>query len=232
MKLEKKQVQGLVTLGVALVVFNVIAFAVPFPKNGCFWAAWAFGLAAILAAIPILLYAFRPGKSLQSKFYGFPVARVGVLYLVAQMIVTLLFWGLAFANCPAWVPVVVSVLVLAAAALGLVATDVARGEVERQQEQRKVDTSAMKALYASVSALADRCAEPEAKKNVVSLADELRYSDPISSEATVEAERSLRATLVELQNAVTSGDAETVKQLAASMRATLKERNTLAKQGK
>ena len=36
MKLEKKQVQGLVTLGVALVVFNVIAFAVPFPKNGCF----------------------------------------------------------------------------------------------------------------------------------------------------------------------------------------------------
>ena len=90
----------------------------------------------------------------------------------------------------------------------------------------------MKALYASVSALADRCAEPDAKKVVASLADELRYSDPISSEATAGAEQSLRATLVELQNAVTSGDAETVKQLAASMRATLKERNTLAKQGK
>lgn len=232
MKLEKKQVQGLITLAVMLIVFNVVAFAIPFPKNGCFWAAWAFGLMAVLAAIPILLYAFRPGKNLQSKFYGFPIARIGILYLIGQMIVTLIFWGLAFVNCPAWIPVVVSVLILAATALGLVSTDVARDEVVRQQEQRKADTSAMKALYASVSSLVDRCSEPEAKKAVASLADELRYSDPISSEATAEVERSLRVMLIDLQNAVASEDAAIVKQLVSSMANTLKERNTLAKQGK
>ena len=153
MKLEKKQIRGIALFAIILVVYNILAFVIPFPKNGCFWAAWAFGLVAILLQIPILLLAFRNGETVKSKFYGFPIARVGVIYLIAQMIVTVLFFALAFVKCPAWIPVVISVLVLAAGLLGVIATDAARDEIERQEKTVKVNTTAMRTLQASVASI-------------------------------------------------------------------------------
>ena len=232
MKLEKKQIRGIALFAIILAVYNILAFAIPFPKNGCFWAAWAFGLVAILLQIPILLLAFRNGETVKSKFYGFPIARVGVIYLIAQMIVTVLFFALAFVKCPAWVPVVVSVLVLAAGALGVIATDTARDEIERQEKTVKVNTVAMRTLQASVASLADRCADPELKKSVTALADELRYADPVSNETTATAERTLESTLSELEKAILANETETAAALCTSMKNTLSERNRLAKIGK
>ena len=120
--MDKNKIRGIAALAIVLVVYNVLAFAIPFPKNGCFWAAWVFGLVAILAQAAFLLLAFQHGEGAKSKFYGFPVARVGVVYLCVQLALSFLFMGLAFVKCPAWIPVVLSVILLAAAALGLIVT--------------------------------------------------------------------------------------------------------------
>lgn len=232
MKLEKKQIRWIAIAVILLAVYNVLSFVIPLRRNECFWVAWGFGLAAILLQIPIMLLAFRGGRTLTSKFYGFSIARVGIIYLIAQMIVTCAFYGLAFLNCPTWIPIVVSVLVLAFAALGVIATDFARDEIERQDAKVKASTLTVRAMHAAVASLGARCADPALKKSVSALADDLRYSDPVSGEATADAERTLEATLAELEKAIVANDTETAKALCESMKNTLSERNRLAKLGK
>ena len=117
--MNKNKIRFFAALAIVLVVYNVLAFAIPFPKNGCFWGAWVFGLVAILAQAAFLLLAFQHGDGAKSKFYGFPVARVGIAYLCVQLALSFLFMGLAFVKCPAWIPVVLSVILLA---VGITAT--------------------------------------------------------------------------------------------------------------
>ena len=77
--------------------------------------------------------------------------------------------------------------------------------------------------------MAAQCANPDAAAAVRKLAEELRYSDPVSSPALEEAERDLSAAVADLQSAVADDDSEAVKQLSRKAAALLAERNRLCK---
>ncbi len=232
MKLEKKQIRGIAFFAIILVVYNILAFVIPFPKNGCLWAAWAFGLVAILLQIPILLLAFRNGETVKSKFYGFPIARVGVIYLIAQMIVTVLFFALAFVNCPAWIPVVISVLVLAAGLLGVIATDAARDEIERQEKTVKVNTSFMKTLTVDAQTLLSRAKSEPIKNACKKVFEAVRYSDPMSADALSDVESRIRTEFDSFTDAVISDNADAATASAEELLTLLKERNSICKMEK
>ena len=87
-------------VAILLVVFSVIAFLLPFEKNGIFWISYVFGILAIVLQLYMLKVSFGKEKSVKSRFYGFPIAQIGVVYLAAQMIMSILFICLA-----AFVPV-------------------------------------------------------------------------------------------------------------------------------
>lgn len=78
---NKNSVRGLVILGIVLATWLVIVLAVPFVKNGAYWLSFVFTLIAFLAQLHIFKISFRNGESVRSKFYGFPIARLGVVYL-------------------------------------------------------------------------------------------------------------------------------------------------------
>ena len=65
-----------------------------------------------------------------------------------------------------------------------------------------------------------------------SLAEELKFSDPVSSDTILEAERDLAATVDELQSAVVDGDSEAIRQLCRKAKGLLAERNRLCKLNK
>ena len=64
--LSNKPMRGLIIGGIFLVVFNLIAFLVPFPRIGTFWVGYVFGVIAILAQAPIWMLAFRGAESARS----------------------------------------------------------------------------------------------------------------------------------------------------------------------
>ena len=63
-------------------------------------------------------------------------------------------------------------------------------------------------------------------------AEDIRYSDPVSSDALGDIEQELAAAVEELQAAVVDGDGESVAQLCRKASAVLSERNRLCKLGK
>ena len=64
------------------------------------------------------------------------------------------------------------------------------------------------------------------------LAEEFRYSDPVSREAIAEAEADLTAVIDELQSALTDGEREAALQLTKKASLLLAERNRLCKLNK
>lgn len=219
-----------VVLGAVFVAFAVVSLAVPFVKNGAFWLAFAFGVLALALQLYSFPKAFENGLSVKSKFYGFPIARLSVVYLTLQLALSLVFMALA-AVVPAWGGLVVYVLLLCAALVGFVSADAMRDEIEHQDVILKKDVSAMRALQSQVANLAISC-DAQDKPLLDKLAEDFRYSDPVSSPMLLDAEDELRACIDELQAAVVENRCADIPALTRKATLTLSERNRLCKLNK
>jgi hypothetical protein len=224
--MKKNVIRGYITLAVLFIVLTVIAFAVPFAKTSVFWTAYLFAVVAIVYQIYIFKVSFSGEGDVKSKFYGIPIANVGIVYLIAQLTVSLLEMILAL-WMPFWVALILDVVITAIAIVGCIAADVMRDEIVRQDESLKKNVANMRSLQSMTASLAGQITNPDIKKVVQNLAEEFKYSDPVSSEQTLDIEAELREQALELQKALIDGDDQSGKELANKMLANLKERNRL-----
>lgn len=233
MKLNKNQIRSIVTVVVIFAVYNVLAFVLPFKHTGLFWIGYSFGLVSIIVSMMILALAFGKNGTAKSSFYGFPIARIGVLYSAVQVPLSFLAMALAgIAGIPLWPFVLVFILILGAAVLGTVATDATRDEIVRQDIKLAKDVSVIRALRSLGNSLVAQCTDDEAKKELKKLSDMLNYCDPVSSDATIAAETELKAVMDEIQQAIVDDDVTSVVPLCKKAEAILAERNRLCKLNK
>ncbi len=221
---------GIILL-IVLAVFSVIAFALPFAHTAVFWVSWGLGVFAVLVLAGVLFSMFGKETTVRSKFYGFPVVRIAWSYAVTQLILSLVFMVFA-ERIPVWIPVIVYAGLFAAAAIGLIGVSAMRDEIVRQDVKLKTDVSCMTTLRSVIYPLADQCSDPNAKKALQKLADDFRYSDPVSSEALKPVENDLQILVSELQNAVGSGNITQITSLCGKISTVLTERNRLCKLNK
>lgn len=228
--MSKNKLRFYIVLAILFVVLSVIAFVLPFQKTATFWLSYAF--AAIAIAVQIYAYpkAFD-GPTVKSKFYGFPLARVSTIYLIAQLVLSLIFM-VASKWVPAWIPVVLFALLLGAAAIGFIAAEGVRDEVERQDVVHKTNVTTMRALQSKAVFVASQCEDAETKKALDAFAEALRFSDPVSSDALVDIEENLTGLVEELGNAVLDKDFEAARSLCAKASTLLADRNRMCKLNK
>lgn len=223
--------RGCIILGVIFVAWLVIVLVAPFVKEAAYWLSFAFTLIAFVVQLYVFRISFNKGTDTRSKFYGIPIARIGVLYLITQLALGLLAMALT-KWIPAWVDAIVFVVILAIAAIGCVAADIMRDEVERQDIKLKTDVSAMRSMQCKVTALVNQCENPELKDELKKLEEDFRFSDPVSSEALADSETSLSACLDELQHSLANGNVETAIASCQKAKIMLVERNRLCKLNK
>jgi len=214
-----------------LAVYSVVVFALPFSKGITFWISYLFALVAIAVQIYVIRIAFSQGEDIKSKFYGFPIARVGAIYLVAQLIASLVFMATA-SFLLVWIPVVISVIFLGIAAVGFVAADAMRDEVIHQESKLEKNTEKMRQLCGKAAGLVVLAKDAEVQNALRALADEFRYSDPVSSESLQESEASLDRCLEELRGAILKDNKQSILPLVSRTKALLAERNSLCKLNK
>ena len=229
--MNKNQKRYLAVAAIVFIAFSAIVFAAPFKMNVVFWVSYAFSIIAMGIQIWVFKIAFGGKESVRSKFYGFPIARIGIAYLTIQIILSFIFMVLA-AVVPLWLVLILYVAALAAAAIGLISTDAMRDEIERQDIKLQADTNCMQMLRSQIDSLPAQCEDNDAVKALENLADEFRYSDPVSGEALKDIENDLMALTSELQKAVIDNDAMGVMGLCKKTGAVLTERNRLCKLNK
>lgn len=222
--MAKNKVRGFIILAIILVVFSIIAFVIPFSKTATFWIAYVFGVIAIAYQIYVFNIAFTNGEDAKSKFYGFPIAKIGAIYLIVQLVISLALICLA-KIMPVWASIIINIIPIAVASIGCITADVMRDEIVQQDIQIKTDVSNMRSLQSLSAAIVGQCQDEAVKLELQKLSDEFRYSDPVSSEATKELENSLENKMKELQKFISDGDYENVKTLCNKVSIELSERN-------
>ena len=225
--MNKDTIRGLVVLGVLLVLYILIAFLIPFVHTATFWVSFVFTLIAFAVVAASIYIAFIKNPDAKSRFYGFPIAKIGVLYGAVQLLAGIVFMALA-AIVPAWVAVLVYAIALGAAVIGLVSAETVVEEIHLQDAKLKKDVTLMRSLQSKISQIAAQSEDAAIK----ALAEEFRYSDPVSSDAIADAETDLAAAVDELQTAYVDGDSEAVAKLCRKASALLAERNRLCKLNK
>ena len=222
----KNNMRGIIVLALLLAVFSVVAFIIPFARTATFWLAYGFGAFALLFQLYIFRSAAATNGDAKSRFYGFPVARVGVIYLVAQLIASFIEMALA-KLLPAWVPLIVNLILLVAAFIGCITVETMRDEIIRQDGQLKKNVSNMRELQSLSASLVGQCSDAALKPTLQKLADEFRYSDPVSSDNTIDLEADMRSQLGDIQQTLVEGDSDGVKKLCGKLAGSLAERNRI-----
>ena len=225
--MKKDAIRGIIALAVVLILYILIAFLIPFAHTAAFWVSFAFTLIAFAVVSVSIYIAFIKKPDAKSRFYGFPVARIGVIYGAVQLVAGVVVMALA-AIVPAWAAALGYAIALGVAVIGLVSADAVVEEIHVQDAKLKKDVTLMRGLQSKVNQLAAQWDNTALK----ALAEEFRYSDPVSSEALAEAEADLSAAVDELQAAFVDGDKDAAAQLCRKASALLAERNRLCKLNK
>ena len=225
--MKKDTIRAIVVAVITFVIYNLIAFVIPFAHAAAFWISYGFTLAAFAVVCASIYIAIIKNPDAKSRFYGFPIARIGVLYGGAQLVVSLIVMALAQWT-PWWIPTLVYAIGMGAAVIGLVSAEAVVEEIQTQDVKLKKDVSLMRSLQSKVSQIASQTDNAGIK----ALAEEFRYSDPVSNDAIADAEADIAAAVDQLQAAFVDGDNEAMAQLCRKATALLAERNRLCKLNK
>lgn len=232
--MSKNRIRFYLSLAIVFALFSVIVFVVPFKRSTVFWLSY--GFAAVAALVQLYSYpkAFDfEGHDVRSKFYGFPLARLTTVYLAAQLALSLLFIVAAnYTEVRTWIPAVLYALLLGVFAIGFMAADSMKEEVERQDTVHKANVGTMHALQSKAVFIAGQCDDAETRKTLDKLAEALRFSDPVSSSATADIEENLAGLLEELGNAVLDKDYSAAKSLCGKASTLLADRNRMCRLNK
>ena len=96
----------------------------------------------------------------------------------------------------------------------------------------KKNLNNMRNLQSMSVTLVGLCANEETKKIMQNVADEFKYSDPVSSEQTQNIESELQSQMNEIQKAIVDEDDEAVKVLGKRILVSLTERNRVCRLNK
>ena len=225
--MKKDTMRGIIGLGVLLLLYILVAFLIPVVHTAVFWVSFVFTLIAFAVVAASMYIAFVKNPDARSRFYGFPLARIGAIYGLVQLIAGFVFMALA-QWAPVWAAFLVYAIALGAAVIGLVSAEAVVSEIHAQDDKLKKDVSLMRSLQSKVNQMAAQSENADIK----ALADEFRYSDPVSNAAIADAEADLAAAMDELQSAYVDGDSEAVAKLCRKASALLAERNRLCKLNK
>ncbi len=235
--MKKGTIRSLVTLGLMLVAFSVLVFVIPFEDAELFDRSANFWWSYVFAVVPfgVVGYAMRTGwasnEDTKSRFYGFPIIRIAIIYMAVQLPLSLIFMILGD-NIGIEIPLVIYVILACAAAIGLVQMNAVRDTIETMDTQLKVDVATMRALQSEARVMVGQCSDPELVPMLRALSEDLQYSDPMSHEALKAVENDLQELIAELHKCVLDGDNMAAQHLCRKATLTLSERNRLCKLNK
>lgn len=219
--MKKNSTKGYLILGILFALVSIIAFAVPTVKTSTFWISYVFTVVTFAAQIGIWKVALGREETLKSKFLGFPVVHIGIVYLVIQCVTFAVFM---FApTLPAWSAVVVCSCIAGISAVCMIAVDTGRSEIERIEAKVQKKVFYIKSLQVDVEMIADAEVDSDTKKALEQLAERIRFSDPMSCEELADLEDRITSKTAELKTAANKSE------LISELNFLLNERNKKCK---
>ena len=207
--MKKNSTKGYVILGILFALVSIIAFAVPPSKTATFWIVYVFTATAFAAQIGIWKTARGKEGTLKSKFLGFPVVHIGIVYAIIQTVAFAVF--LFVPTLPVWSAIVVCSVIAGISAVCMISADAGRDEIERVEAKVQKKVFYIRELQADIELLADNETNADVKTALTQLAEKIRFSDPMSNEQLADLEDKISTKIEELKT--TSSQLEIITDL-------------------
>lgn len=217
-----KKSSGYLILVIVLAVFTAISFVVPFEKTPAFWVSYLFGLLAICFQIPLWNKVLRR-KKLKIKFLGLPALYIGIVYLIVQVVVSIIM--MAIPGMPLWIATIVDVIILAITGGLVLSGGVAKTAIEETEKKIRAKTSFIKNLKADVDTFLSKETDIEVKEALRKLSDEIRFSDPVSDSAL----ESIELEISEKLKSFSTSSGKNKKNMISEISDLIKQRNIKCK---
>ena len=227
--MDKKTGSVISIYAIIFVIYNILFWVIPFPKNSASMVVYVFSLLSIVTALGITYIAFAKGNGIKSKIYGFPIFKVGIMYAAIQIIFGIIIFVFGcFTEVPVWISIVLSVILAGLVAIGVIATDNARDIIDEQEAETIRRTKTVTQFRLSIDNIVDMCKDAELKKKLSYLSEDFKYSDPMSAPELEEIEKKIKDAVDELKYFVDNGD-ETASDKAEQIKIMLADRNRQCK---
>ena len=216
------------------VFYNLLVFLIPTtPMDKVnFWLTYSFGLLCIISQPVIAYYGFK-NEGLKSKLYGWPILKIGYLYFVVQLAITLIAFivGL-FVVIPNWVLIILNGFVIGFVLIGLLILDAYRETIESIEEKTSANTTFINNLHINISILSSDIKDENLIKEIKILSDEIRFSDPVSNESVYELENEIDTLYITLKEYLELDNVEQAILMTKKIVKLVKERNLRIKLNK
>jgi MFS family permease len=230
MKINKKAKSVAIILAIALVVYNVILFVVAgfVDHTAVFWLSRIFVLLGFATMALVGAFLGKEGLHMRDWIFGFPMLRYTYIYLVGELIFSVVFmlcehtvsWELAF---------VLQFLLVCIYLVFVVGCFFAKRTVCEVKTNVKDKTMFIRMLRIDAEMLVDKCSDPSLKEMCKKLAEDIRFSDPMSNEALFELEKEITLTVSSCNDAIAAGELEGAKEYCIKASVLLSERNKKCK---
>ena len=213
----------LVVLAVAFVLLKLYTSAA---------ACVALGFTA-LSVIIALVFSAKTAKNADTNrkaFYAAPVIKAATVYMVVQIIIGVALCAVsAFIDLSVWVSVAVCFVWFAAAIGGLVASNATKNAIAPIETKTEVKIRNTTEFRIDMVSVFEACRSDEIRKELEKLAEEFKYSDPVSSPDTLEIEKKIASAIADLAKKVESDKIEKAQEGIRTVRNLLSERNRICK---
>ena len=153
-----------------------------------------------------------------------------ILYVVVQTI-----FGIAatyFLMISAFIALIISLIIIGGFVAILMLGGAGRKHVKKLEAHVAEKTSGMKAIKDSSRNMASEIRNPELRKQVQRLVDEIRFSDAVSRADLNDIESEIEDAIQELKKSISAGDEDAIKNNVECTMQLVKERNIRCKSGK
>ena len=231
-KLGKKTLITLLILLIVAAIYNVVYFAVPWKRelsNAAFWVTYGCTWLALVFAGIVTAIAFGK-KDLKSRVFGIPIFYVGYCVVILQLVIDFVVMGVgSWYEIKYWIPLIIEVLVYGIAAISVIARTAYRDSIDQMETKAEQKKAFIKEFRIELDVLVSSNKIDSIKPELDTLAEKVRYTDPVSSSAVTEVEDQIVNEFELLQKAISDGEADKTKNLISKISNLLDERKARLK---
>ena len=230
MKMNKKYILGAIGWLTGFLIYNLVLFVLigGVQTTPSFWCSYLFVLVAFGMQLLVTFLAYgKNGIIPRDLFLGYPISRSAGVYLVVELVAASII--MLFPACDIKLAFVIQILILGVEIVFLVSGLLAKDHAEKMEEKENQQVFFVRNLSTDVAALLPYAQDAGLQKDLKSLAEELRYSDPVSHEALAQMENYLINQIAYLGACLREGRSQEATPLCNDIRNALKERNAKCK---
>lgn len=217
---------------ICLAVFNVIVFVTPNEIGGVskftasFWVGYVFITVAFIGQLVCAFFALK-AENIKKMFYRIPMISISYTGLILILIAGGIF--MAIPKLPAWVGIIVCVVILAFNAIAVIKATAAAEVVGGIDEKVKAQTFFIKSLTTDAQSLMTSAGSDVLRTETKKVYEAIRYSDPMANPALAELESQIERQFSAFADAVKSEDDELAKETADALVEMIGTRNQKCK---